>query len=80
MDLNPLRITPLPGAVSIPFVEDFLIEVCFRDSATGAVVLDCTGEHGVKVSELLASLPTEVLAAFVNETAVKMVMVAKGLT
>jgi hypothetical protein len=72
-------ITPVPGAVSIPFAEDFLVSVKFIDSETGAVVGDYSGDKAVLVSTLLASMPAEVLAQLVNETAVRMVAIARGV-
>lgn len=79
MDLR-YAVTPIPGAVSIPFAEDFKIEVAFLDSSTGAALLDCTGPNAILMSTLLAAMPSEVLAQLVNETAVKMVMIAKGIS
>jgi hypothetical protein len=79
MNLNPYTVVPIPGEVSVAFAEDFRIEIAFCDPQTGEPVLDCTGEHAPLVSELLASLPAEVLAQLVYELAPRMVAVAKGL-
>ncbi len=79
MDLNPLQIVPVEGPVPVSFAEDFRVDVAFRDSQTGEVFLDRTGENAVLVSELLQSLPAEALAQFVAETAPRMVAIAGGL-
>lgn len=78
-DLNPHSITPLPGPKTITVKSDYRISTRFVDATTGAVILDCTGDNAVTISELLETLPSEALARFVGETAVRMLMLAKGL-
>jgi hypothetical protein len=79
MDLNPYRVTPQAGPVSVAFAEDFRVEIAYVDSRTGEIVADYTGEHSMLVSELLSSMPAEVLAEMVYELAPRMVMIAKGV-
>jgi hypothetical protein len=80
VDINPMRVTPIPGAVSVSFQEDFLIEMRFVDSESGATILDRSGVNAVKMSALLEAMPSDVLAAFVGEVASRMVAVAGGLS
>lgn len=79
-DLNPHSVTPIPGAIAITVKSDYLISTCFRDPTTGEVREDCTGENAVLVSTLLETLPSEALAKFVEETCVRMLTLAKGLS
>lgn len=79
MDLNPFKITPIPGDKVITIKSDYLIEARFVDPNTGAVILDCTGSNAVLMSDLLEGLASAKLAAFVGQTAVPMVAIFKGL-
>ena len=79
MDLNPLKITPIPGDKTITIKSDYLIEVCFCDPETGDAIVDCTGANAVLISDLLETLPSGKLAAFVDQAAAAMVALFKGV-
>jgi hypothetical protein len=79
MDLNPYRVTPTGEPASVAFPTDFAIEIAFRDSASGAVVLDLTGGKAITMSALLGLMTPEALYAFVVEVAPRMVALAEGL-
>lgn len=79
MDLNPYKITPIPGGKTITIKSDYLIEIGFCDPNTGAVIDDATGAGAVLMSDLLENLPSDKLAAFVDQAAVPMVAIFKGL-
>lgn len=78
MDLR-YQVTPIPGAVAVQFAEDFRIEVAFVDSETDVVVADFTGANSILMSTLLAAMPPDALARLVDEVAVRMVAIAKGV-
>lgn len=78
MDLR-FKATPVPGAVAVNFQEDFILDVAFLDSATGATIVDRTGPNAVLMSTLLASMPPDVLEQFVAEVAARMVAIASGM-
>lgn len=78
MDLR-YKITPIPGAVSIPFTEDFKLEVAFLDSSTGQTIVDHTGSNAILMSTLLASMPPDVLEQFVIEVGARMAAIAGGI-
>lgn len=78
MDLR-YQVTSVPGAVSVPFAQDFKIEIAFVDSRTRTTIADFTGDKAVLMSTLLASMPPEALAQFVDEVAVRMVALAEGV-
>ena len=78
MDLR-FKVTPVPGAVSIPFSQDFKLEVAFLDSTTGATIVDHTGDNAILMSALLGSMSSDVLEQFVNDVAVRMIAIANGL-
>jgi hypothetical protein len=77
MDLT-YTVEPIAGPVSVTFVEDFRVSLAFRDSATGEIVADYTGENSVLVSELLSTMPAAALAQLVYELGPRMVEIAKG--
>jgi hypothetical protein len=78
LDLR-INITPINEPTPVTLARDHRIEVAFLDSTTGAVIEDCTGADAVLVSQLLTTLPPDALAQFVNETAARMVAIAKGI-
>lgn len=71
--------TAIPDAPPIPLPNDYLIDVRLLDSATGAVILDCSGAAAVKMSDLLLSLSEDQMTAFVSQTAVEMLLLSRGL-
>lgn len=79
MDVNPFKITPIPGPKTVTLKTDYLIDACFLDPETGSVIEDSTGENSVLMSTLLETLPSEALAVFVDRNAVEMVRLLKGL-
>jgi len=79
VDLNPYKITPIPGDKTITIKSDYLIEIGFCDPETGEVRVDCTGDNAVLMSDLLQELPSPKLAAFVDRNAAPMVMLFKGV-
>ena len=79
MDLNPYKITPIPGDKTITIKSDYLIEVGFCDPETGELRADCTDGNAVLMSELLETLQSEKLATFVDQNAAAMVALLKGL-
>ena len=79
MDLRPYSIEPVPGPKTITIKQDYRISLCFRDPATGAVILDCTGENSVLMSDLLENLPSGKLAVFAGDNAPRMVALHAGL-
>jgi hypothetical protein len=78
MDLR-YAVTPVPGAVSVGFAQDFRIDVAFIDSRTGETIADFTGDRSVLMSTLLAAMPPEALRQFVEEVAVRMTALAEGV-
>jgi hypothetical protein len=79
MDLNPYTLSSIPGPKPIVLKNDYKIEIGFRDSITGEMLVDCTGNSAVLVSDLLENLPSEALAALLFEVANRMVALAKGV-
>jgi len=79
VDLNPYKITPIPGEKTITVKSDYLIEIGFRDPETSEVRVDCAGGNAVLMSDLLEQLESGKLAAFVDQAAAPMVMLYKGI-
>lgn len=78
MDVR-FKMTPVEGPATVEFARDFLVDVAFIDGDPREVVVDRTGEHAIRISELLSSLPGDVLAQLVSELAVRMVAIAEGV-
>lgn len=78
-NLNPYKLEIVPGPVAVTFAEDFRVEIAFVDGRTNEVLVDCTGDNSVMVSDLLSSLPADVLAQLVYDLAPRMVAIAKGV-
>lgn len=79
LDLTPFTITPTDEPVSIGFTTDFAIEIAFRDSSTGEIILDLTGDKKILMSSLLGMMTVEALHAFVEGVAPQMVALAEGI-
>lgn len=78
MNIN-ISVTPVAGPVSVEFDNDFVDDIAFLAPGTNDVVVDCTGENALHMSELLASLPPDALMGVVRERVVELVKLARGI-
>jgi len=78
VDVNPYRIERVDGPKTITIKNDYRIIARFVDPITGETIEDRTGERSVLVSTLLETLPSEALSRFVDETAIRMALIASG--
>jgi len=74
MNIN-ISVTPVAGPVSVEFDNDFT----FLAPGTNDVVVECTGENALRMSQLIASLPSDVLMGVVREQVVDLVKLARGI-
>lgn len=74
-----ISVTPVAGPVSVEFDNDFVIDIAFLAPGTNDVVVECTGENALRMSQLLASLPSDVLMGVVREQVVELVKIARGI-